>query len=129
MKSGSAARVWLERIGLGIVTVIALSAPFLFGLFYYVAVVEEGLAIGDGDPLREARVWMVRERRDLTGLGVQTTSSAASADPSQPGQCARTSIIFIKWDGGLRMEQPVSYCKCYQRRAGGWAEASVACKT
>lgn len=120
-------KLWLERIGVGIVTVIALAAPFVFGLAYYLAVVEEGLAINDGDPLREARIWLVRERRGASGLAVQTTASAAGADPAQAAQCARTNVIFLSWTSGLRVDEQVSYCKCYRRAGNQWNETALAC--
>lgn len=120
-------KLWLERIGIGIVTVIALTAPFVFGLAYYLAVVEEGLSINESDPLRASRIWMVRERRGVSGLALQTTSPAAAADPAQANQCVRTNVVFLRWDGGLRVDEQVSYCKCYRQAGNQWVEAGTMC--
>lgn len=67
----SRVRLWLERIGVGVVAFLSLTAPFVFGFVHYLGVTD-GLEINVGDPLRESRVWMIHERRGPVGIGWRT---------------------------------------------------------
>jgi hypothetical protein len=116
-------RLWLERIGVGLIAAISLLLPVLVGLLFYLAVTD-GLVINANDPLHEARLWMVQERRGATGIGL-TVSSPAQSNGST--QCAYTRVAFLKWERGLRLERNADYCRCYETRAGQWVESSTPC--
>jgi hypothetical protein len=114
-KHPSPTRLWLERFCIALVATISILVPLVIGLLYYLAVTD-GLVINAGNPLRETRLWMVRERKGATGLGLTIsspqTSNAASAT------CAHTSVTFLKWDGALRIESDAGYCRCYETKDG-----------
>jgi hypothetical protein len=122
----SKTRLWLERIGIAIIAVLSLSAPFVFGLVYYLGVTD-GIEINTGDPLRESRLWMIRERRGPTGIGWQYT---APINGPLPGvQCARTQLTVFNWSGSLSLDTSANYCKCYEPSArGGLKESATACQ-
>ena len=111
-------RLWLERIGIGLVAVFSLATPLLFGLLFYLAVTD-GLVINANDPLHEIRLWMVQERRGATGLGL---TIATPREGPAGAQCANTSDTFLKWDGRLRVERGNDYCRCYENRGGQLVE-------
>ena len=118
-------RLWLERIGIGLIAVISLMVPLLVGLLFYLAVTD-GLVINANDPFHEIRLWMVQERRGATGLGLTITTPRGSAGAAQ---CAFTSATFLKWDGGLRVERASDYCRCYVNKGGQLVErAGDACQ-
>ena len=127
----SAARKWAARIGIGALTAVALGVPVLFGLVFYLAL-SDGITINGGDPIHEARLWMIRERRGLTGLAwsVATPNRAAVADPGDAAniQCARTRVRYLKWDAGLRFEPDSDYCQCFEVQAGEWSIAGAQCQ-
>jgi hypothetical protein len=122
----SKTRLWLERIGVGLITVLALSAPFVCGFVYYLGVTD-GIEINVGDPLRESRIWMIRERRGPTGIGWQYTAPIAGPLPGV--QCARSQLIILNWSGGLSLDTSSNYCKCYEPNARGeMKESSATCQ-
>ncbi len=114
-KPSSPTRMWLERFGIALVATISILIPLVIGLLYYLAVTD-GLVINAGNPLRETRLWMVRERKGATGLGLTMTSPQASSVAS--ATCAHTSVTFLRWDGSLRIEPEAGYCRCYETTAG-----------
>ncbi len=120
---------WAERAGIAVVTALALGLPLLFGLAFYLFLSEE-IVINAGDPIREARVWTIRERRSLTGLAwsIAMPERPANDDSGEAVQCARIRVRYLKWDDGLRFEPDSEYCRCYQRRDGGWTSATVECR-
>jgi hypothetical protein len=119
-------RLWLERIGIALVAAISLLAPLLIGLLFYLALTD-GLVINAGDPLHEARLWMVQERKGATGLGLTIASPQASNRDDIA--CAHTSVTFLKWDGSIRLESEAGYCRCYETRAGQLRDAEqIACQ-
>lgn len=119
-------RLWLERIGVGVIAFLSLSAPFVFGFVYYLGVTD-GIDINAGDPLRESRIWMIHERRGPAGIGWLYT---APTDSPQPGvQCARSQLIVLSWSGGPLLDASAKYCRCYEPAAGNrLKESVVACR-
>ncbi|GIV85233.1 MAG: hypothetical protein KatS3mg052_2240 [Candidatus Roseilinea sp.] len=119
-------RLWLERIGVGIIAFLSLSAPFVFGLVYYLGVTD-GIDINAGDPLRESRIWMIYERNGPTGIGWLYT---APTDSPRPGvQCARSQLTVLNWGGGPLLDTSARYCRCYEPAAGNrLKESPVACR-
>lgn len=122
-KPPSPTRLWLERAGIALVAMISILIPLLIGLLYYLAVTD-GLVINAGNPLRETRLWMVRERKGATGLGLTMTSPQTSRVAG--ATCAHTSVTFLKWDGSLRLESEAGYCRCYETRDGQLADTEQA---
>ncbi len=122
----SRVRLWLERIGVGVVAFLSLTAPFVFGFVYYLGVTD-GLEINVGDPLRESRVWMIHERRGPVGIGWLYTRPV---DAPQAGvQCAHSQLILFEWRNGLSLRTDAEYCKCYTPDAKGrLREAAVTCR-
>lgn len=122
----SKTRLWLERIGVALIAVLSLSAPFVFGFVYYLGVTD-GIEINSGDPLRESRVWMIQERRGPTGIGWQHTAPIGSPAPGV--QCARTQLTVLNWRGGLSLDTSAKYCRCFEAGANGAPkESTVACE-
>jgi hypothetical protein len=122
----SKTRLWLERLGVVLITVVALGAPFVFGFVYFLGVTD-GLEINAGEPLREARVWMIWEKGRATGIGWFRNTPAGS---SQAGvQCARGQLTVLNWRGRLSIDDSVNYCKCYEEDGrGGLKESAVVCQ-
>ncbi len=126
-------RRWAALAGIAAVTVLALGLPLLFGLAFYLFLSEE-IVINAGDPIHEARVWTIRERRSLTGLAWSISSPESSPERPTNGdadgavQCARMRVRYLKWDGGLRFEPDSEYCRCYRRQDRGWTSAPVDCR-
>ncbi len=118
-------RVWLERLGIALITVIALGAPFVFGFVFYLGLQPEGITLNEGDLFRETHVWMQRERRGPTGIGIQTTR--AEAGPGD-AQCARTSLIFLHWRPNLGIDTSGGSCMCYVMQQGQLAVAPQVCQ-
>lgn len=125
----SALRRGAAWAGVAVITVIALGLPLLFGLAFYLFLSEE-IVINGGDPLREARVWTIREGRSVTGLAwsLAAPERPAGDNPDSATTCARVHVRYLKWDGGLRFEPDSEYCRCYQRRNGRWIGAPAECR-
>jgi hypothetical protein len=122
----SKTRLWLERIGIGIIAFLSLSAPFVFGFVYYLGVTD-GVEISVGDPLHESRIWMIRERRGPTGIGWLHT--APVSNPQSGLQCARSQLIVLKWGGGPLLDTSAHYCKCYETTdQGRLKESAISCQ-
>ena len=120
----SRTRLWLERIGIGVIAVLSLTAPFAFGFVYYLGVTD-GIEINQGDPLHESRIWMQKDRRGPSGIGWLRTAPTAA---SQLGlQCAYSQLIVLNWKGGLSLDTSASYCKCYKISDGTLSESQVQC--
>jgi hypothetical protein len=120
----SPARLWVERLIIVGVAGAALLAPLALGFAFFLAT-GDGLRINAGDPLREARLWMIQEKRGATGLALSISQPAAGP----PGTaCARARVHFLKWDAGLRREPDAVYCQCYERRAGAWTLSTTPCQ-
>ena len=122
-------RRWAGLMGIASVTTLALGLPILFGLVFYLFLSGE-IVINGGDPIREARIWTISERRSVTGLAWSNAAPErpANDDSGEAIQCARVHVRYLKWDGDLRFEPDSEYCRCYQRRDGGWTSASVECR-
>ncbi len=121
----SRTREWLARIATALIAIVALGAPFVFGFVYYLGVTD-GIEINAGDPLRESRIWMQKERRGPTGIGWLYT---APGNAPQAGlQCARTQLTILNWRGGLSLDTSVNYCKCFESTTSGLKESAVPCK-
>ncbi len=118
-------RVWLERFGIGIIAVISILIPLIFGVLFFLALTD-GIVVNAGDPLREVRLWMIQERTGATGIGLTATTPRTGASAIQ---CAVTSVAFLKWDRRLRIETDASYCRCYEIKNSQLVEtSSVDCK-
>ncbi|MCS6773813.1 MAG: hypothetical protein RMM31_10725 [Anaerolineae bacterium] len=118
-------RSTLLWIGTGIIAFLSLSAPFAFGFVYYLGV-SDGLEINAGDPLRQSRVWMIREFEGPSGIGWMRTAPVAA--PQSGVQCAQTELIVFNWRGGLSIERQVAPCKCYTPSANGkLKESALSC--
>ncbi len=118
-------RLWLERLGIGLVAFLSLSAPFAFGFLYYLGV-SDGIEINAGDPLRESRIWMIYNENGPSGIGWLRTAPTDS--PRDGVQCARSQLIVINWGGGPLLDAAASYCRCYEPAAGNrLKESLVAC--
>jgi hypothetical protein len=119
-------QLWLERLGVALITVVALTAPFVCGFIYFLGV-SDGLEINAGEPLREARVWMIRERGNIQGIGWFRNTPVS---PPQGGlQCARGQLTVLNVRGGLSIDDSVNYCKCYEDDGGGGLkESTVTCQ-
>lgn len=122
-------RQWVARAGIIVITILALGLPLLFGLAFYLFLSEE-IVINAGDPIREARIWTIREGRSLTGLAWSLSSPErpATGETTESIQCARMRVRYLKWDDSLRFEPDSEYCRCYERRGNGWTNAPVACR-
>jgi len=120
----SRTRLWLERIGVGLIAVVSLSAPFVFGVVYYLGVTD-GIEFSPGDPMHESRLWMQKDRHGPTGIGWLRTAPAASTSPGLA--CATSQLTLLNWQGGLSLDTSTHYCKCYEGSAGSWKEAGSAC--
>lgn len=122
----SKTRLWLERMGVAIIAILSLTAPFAFGFVYYLGVTD-GIDINAGDPLRESRIWMIRERRGPTGIGWLLT---APVDSPQPGlQCARSQLTVFNWRGSLSLDTSARYCRCYEAdKRGQLTESALTCQ-
>jgi hypothetical protein len=123
MKSKS--RLWLERLGIVLVAVVALGTPFVFGFVFYLAVRPAGVFFNEDDPLRVTHIWMQRERGGASGIGLQTTSTSAGAGGLQ---CARTRITFLRWRPALEIELGGGSCTCYQTQNGKLAATKAVCE-
>jgi hypothetical protein len=122
----SKTRLWLERLGVALITVVALGAPFVCGFIYFLGVTD-GLEINPGEPLREARVWMIWEKGNATGIGWFRNTPAGTAQPGL--QCARGQLTVLNWRGGLSIDNSVNYCKCYEDNGqGGLKESADVCQ-
>ena len=102
----SKTRLWLERLGVALITVVALGAPFVCGFIYFLGVTD-GLEIDSGEPLREARVWMMWEKGRPTGIGWFRNTPAGS--PQAGVQCARGQLTVLNWRGGLSIDPYCNY--------------------
>jgi hypothetical protein len=91
--------------GVGCIAVLALGLPLLLGLLAYLAVTD-GIGWNEGDPLREGRVWMIKENRNFTGLGLQWhTDGSIGAKP-----CARSHYLALKWSPGPAIDRSTREC-------------------
>lgn len=120
MASTSKSRLWLERAGVALVTVVALGTPLLLGFFGYLAL-GDGFEINSGDPLRETRIWMIKENRRLRGLAMLRQTTVA-----QDGlQCARANYSALLWSPALATESNSTSCLCYTMDAAGQLRQST----
>lgn len=119
-------RIWLERFGVALITVIALGAPLLMGLVTYLAFTDNGISLSAGDPFNEKRVWMVKEPRNW-GIAY-TYHDVANAQTSASASCARLQFVFLKFSGGVKLERSAGECQCYERGAAGWTRSPAVCR-
>jgi hypothetical protein len=120
-------RLWLERLGIVLITFLALGTPLALGLFGYLAL-GDGIDFGAGDPLRAGRIWMIRESRRMTGLGLVTQSSALPADSSEAGlQCARTHFTAVLWSPDWHIDRNSQSCTCYASIDGRLRDSKTPC--
>ena len=119
-------RLTLERIGLLLITVVALGAPLALGFFSYLAL-SDGFDFNTSDPLRAGRIWLVKENRRFTALAISTTRGAAAADDAPDLQCARTHFFALRWSPELSVERTTGSCTCFTRIDGALHEAPAPC--
>jgi len=118
-------RLWLERLGIGLIAFLSLTAPFVFGFVYYLGF-SDGIEINIGDPLRESRIWMIYNQNGPSGIGWLRTAPAES--PRDGVQCARSQLIILNWSGGPLLDTETRYCRCYELTADNrLKESSVTC--
>ncbi len=115
-------KLTLERIGVGLIAFLSLSAPFAFSFVYYLGV-SDGIEISPDDPLHASRVWMIRERSGPTGIGWLRTEPVIA--PEAHLQCARSELLVLNWRGGLSLGVDARYCKCYEPNAKGKLQESA----
>ncbi len=94
MQDKSKTKLWLERLGVAMITVVALGAPFVFGFVGYLGLKPEGVFINEGDPQREAHIWMERERKGPVGIYVQRVRQKSGADGKA---CIYTNLTEWRW--------------------------------
>jgi hypothetical protein len=120
----STSRVWLERIGIGIIAVISILIPLIVGLLFYLVLAGD-VVINANDPMHQTRLWLVQERTGVTGVGLTVT---ALRETTATIQCTTNSVTFLKWDRRLRIERDTTYCACYEIKNGKFLErGSVSC--
>lgn len=120
-------RLWLERLGLVLITILALGSPLALGLFGYLAL-GDGIEFGGGDPLRTGRLWMIRENRRMTGIGLVTQSSTSPDDPADAGlQCARTNFTALLWSPNWTIDRNTQTCTCYAALDGRLRDSTTPC--
>lgn len=71
-------------------------------------------------PVREARVWMIREGQEQ-GVGWSTMKRTTGNEVSNT-VCYQTSVHFLLWKS-LQVERQALYCESYRLDAGGWQYA------
>lgn len=118
-------RLWLERLGVALITVVALGAPFLFGFVFYLGLQPQGITFNDNDPFRQGHIWMQRERRGVTGIGIQTTRPEAGPNNLQ---CARTSLTYLHWRPNIGIDTNGGSCTCYEMQQGRPVISSAVCE-
>ena len=118
-------RLGLERLGIALITVVALGAPFVFGFLFYLGIKPEGITLNEGDLFREAHIWMQRERRGVTGIGIQTTRAEAGPNAEQ---CARTSLLYFHWRPSLGIDTSGGSCTCYEVKQGQLVSSPLVCQ-
>lgn len=69
-------------------------------------------------PVREWRVWLVREGSEQ-GLGYSNMTRAPAVE--KPGEaCFETHVYFILWKS-MDIKRQAVYCDCFAQRSSGWA--------
>jgi hypothetical protein len=120
----STSRIWFARLGTALIAVLALGTPLLLGLFGYLAL-NDGIDWNTGDPLREGRLFMVREKRRMTGIAIVTKSAETAKTPAQ--SCARTQYNALLWSPALGLDRNSAACSCYAMQDGRLREVSRVC--
>ena len=119
-------RLPLERLGLLLITIIALGAPLALGFFSYLAL-NDGIDLNASDSLHASRIWLVRENRRFTALAISTRSGAAATDDAPDLQCARTYFTALHWSPKISLERVAGACTCYTRVDDTLREATAPC--
>ena len=107
MQSKSKTKLWLERLGVAMITVVALGAPFVLGFVGYIGLRPEGIFFNEGDPQRETHVWMERERQGPVGIYWQRALQKAGAD-GKP--CTYANLTSLRWRPKLQLESNDGGC-------------------
>jgi hypothetical protein len=94
-------------------------------ILYTVLSLGDGVEVAGGDPMREARLWMMREGRASVGIGLLTHSAETPPEPAL--QCARANYRALLWRPSLRVEGNSDTCVCYQTIDGKLKEAKQKC--
>jgi hypothetical protein len=118
-------KLWLERAGVALIACIALGTPLALGLFTYLAL-GDGIDFNAGNPLREGRLWMVRDKRSMVGLGLITTR--AEPAPAAGLQCARTQYRALFWSPRWATESNAANCACFETIDGKLKGSKTPCQ-
>jgi hypothetical protein len=119
-------RLTLERLGIALITVLALGGPLALGAFTYLAL-GDGFDIAAGDPLRAARIWLIKENRRFTTLAFTMNTAEAPAG-AEPGlQCARIWFTALRWSPELSLERTAGACTCYAAVDGALRQSRTPC--
>jgi hypothetical protein len=119
-------RLTLERLGIALITVLAIGMPLALGAFTYLSL-GDGFDIAAGDPLRAARVWLIKENRRFTALAFTTTASEAPSGAEAGLQCARTWFTALRWSPELSLERTAGACTCYASVDGALRQSRTPC--
>jgi hypothetical protein len=117
-------RLWFSRLGVALVTIVALGAPLLMGLVGYLAI-SDGIDWSASDPLRAGRMFMLRENRRMTGIGIVTKS--ATSDVTNSATCARTHYTALIWSPALMLDRNSATCTCYAPKDGQLRDTTTPC--
>ena len=119
-------RLWVERSVIGLLSFLAIFLPLVIGLALYLAITD-GITVGEGDPTREARLWMVKDSRNF-GVAYSAPIVAQAASPAAGQVCIRNNFLYLRLRGGLRLEGNAEFCKCYAQKDGRWVPTTDMCR-
>lgn len=103
--------------GVGCLVSFFIAAVPVCLILFIVALALRGEFTFNLGPVREARIWMVREGQEQ-GIGLSTMKRTEGSE--RAGEvCYRSSVHFLLWRS-LKIERQAGYCECYQLVAAGW---------
>lgn len=110
-------RTPLQRLGCAVglaLWVIALIVPCIF-----ITLAARGeITVDTGElPGQRLRLWLIMEARQR-GVGIEWPSVHTVDDQT----CLQIEASFLLWEG--RDEEPISYCRCFERADDSWLEVS-----
>jgi hypothetical protein len=97
-------RRWLRRFGYLLFIIIWLMV-MCFPTFAFVLAGNGQIELGS-NPRNHLRFFMVQEE-EASGIGVEWARPLLG----KPA-CAKTSVVYLLWEGGGGPNQNVSYCQC-----------------
>lgn len=121
-------KLWPERAGYGFVAFVALGFPLLVGFLLYLGF-SDGITIGEGDPFRETRIFMVRDSRNV-GIGWTSPSATLSDNGDTNQRCVRTQFSHLRVRPRLGITTTDEFCRCFVKAENGsWQTGPIACAT